>query len=71
MTSKTTQTIAPTDQIRTPHYVWPDDTVQSADDGAPYAWKSDDFLTVSLTEEQAATLTYDEMIQAMTMGSST
>ncbi len=71
MTSKTTQTTAPTDQIRTPYYVWPDDTVQSADDGAPYAWKSDDFLTFSLTEEQAATLTYDEMIQALAMGSST
>lgn len=66
MADSDTQT---TSSNRTKYYVWPDDTVQSAGEGAPYAWKSDDFLTVSLTEEQAETLTYDEMIQAIAKGS--
>lgn len=34
--------------------VWPDDTVQAVDDGAPYSWLSDDFLVVQAADEEAA-----------------
>lgn len=38
------------------HRVWPDGTVQSTEDGAPYSWMSDDFLLVNAVSEEQALL---------------
>ena len=36
------------------HRVWPDGTVQSSEDGAPYSWMSDDFMTIHAADEDEA-----------------
>lgn len=38
--------------------VWPDGTVQAVADGWPYSHMSDDFLTVSATDEDGALQAY-------------
>jgi len=38
------------------HRVWPDGTVQSTEEGAPYSWMSDDFLVVNAENEEQALL---------------
>lgn len=34
--------------------VWPDGTVQAVEDGEPYSWMSDDFMTVKAADEEHA-----------------
>jgi hypothetical protein len=55
---------------RLSYCVWPDDTkalLCEVSEGL-YADKSDDYLTVSLTEEQYDVLTYDELVNAVVRG---
>lgn len=34
--------------------VWPDGTLQSVEEGAPYSWMSDDFVLISAADEASA-----------------
>ena len=41
--------------------VWPGGTVQSVDDGRPYEWMSDDYMTLWAIDEDDAWIKYKQI----------